>query len=181
MRLFIALPIPEPVKRQLLELQQPIQGVRWQQENQLHLTLKFLGDTEPVRAREVKAGLGDIELPSFTMRLKGFGYFPKGRHPKVLWAGISKNKELVRLQQAVEERCTELGFEAEDRSFKPHITLARLNGVKKRDVLSFVNQHKQFQIPDVPVDEFVLYESKLDPDGAKHTRLKTFPLEGGRT
>lgn len=177
MRLFIALPLPGSVKEQLTDLKQPIEGVRWEQENKLHLTLKFLGDTEYDRARELQQKLEAISVSAFSMSLKGFGYFPKGNQPKVLWTGVKKNKSLTALQQAVEHECTAMGFDPETRSFKPHITIARTNGASKRDVMSFINQHKQFQLPDVPVDEFVLYESKLDPNGAKHSRLKTFSLE----
>lgn len=176
MRLFIALPIPQFVKQQLVDLEQPIGGVRWQSENQIHLTLKFLGETGSEQANDLKSHLGDITLPAFTISLKGFGYFPQGKRPRVLWTRIKKSTPLVTLQQTVEDYCREIGFEAENRSFKPHITIARINGASKRDIMSFINQHKQFQISEIPIEEFVLYESKLDSEGARHSRLKTFPL-----
>lgn len=178
MRLFVAIPVPESVKKRLGDLQQPIEGVRWQQQGQLHITLKFLGDTDRDRAQDLQAHLDEIDCSVFSMTLNGFGYFPKGKHPRVLWAGIEKNKSLKTLYNEVERQCTALGFEKESRSFKPHITLARTDGVPKRNIMSFINQHKQFRISDVAVEEFVLYESKLNPDGAKHSRVKTFELTG---
>ncbi|HKK46715.1 MAG TPA: RNA 2',3'-cyclic phosphodiesterase [Balneolaceae bacterium] len=176
MRLFIALPLPDSVKEHLSALKQPNEGMRWQ-DGKYHLTLKFLGDTEDGKAREVQQTLGKINVTPFTMSLDGFGYFPKRGQPKVLWVGVEENKQLFELQKKIEDACSLIGFEPESRPFKPHITLARMNGVAKRDVMSFINQHKQFQIPEIPVKEFVLYESKLHSDGAIHIRVRTFLLK----
>lgn len=176
MRLFIAIPLPDSVIQQLIELQQPIDGVRWQNRNQFHITLKFLGETDPERVSGLQQSLEKIDLPAFSITLSGFGYFPKGKQPRVLWAGIRKNESLAQLHQRVEKSCTALGFDAENRPFKPHITLARVDGTSRRDVMSFINQHKKFRMPEVPVDEFVLYESKLHPKGAKHIRKDTIKL-----
>jgi len=176
MRLFIAIPLPAAVKQHLEELEQPIEGVRWQHNGQYHLTLKFLGETEDSKVSELQQELANIQPDIFAISLKGFGYFPQGRHPKVLWAGIKKSHHLLDLHKRVEKVCQSFGFEPENRDFKPHVTLARMNGVAKRDVMSFINQHKQFQIPNIPVEEFVLYESRLHSDGAMHIRLRTFPL-----
>lgn len=177
MRLFIALPIPDTVKQQLAELYQPIEGVRWQKQSQIHLTLKFLGDTQEEHASELQRKLDKIEHPAFHMDLEGLGYFPKGKQPKVLWAGITPNDLLVDLRNTIENVSTSLGFEAESRPFKPHITLARVKGESKREIMSFINQHKRFRIPEIPVSEFVLYESSLHPDGAVHSRVNAYQLE----
>lgn len=177
MRLFIAIPLPEPVKKQLADLQQPMEGMRWQQEEQMHLTLKFLGSTDRTKARKLQEKLKQVGCLAFDMTLAGFGYFPEGGEPKVLWVGIDENEALNNLQHTVEHICISTGFDAEDRPFKPHITIARVRGTSKRDVHSFINQHKRFRIPEIPVEEFVLYESKLDPEGATHHRLDTFRLK----
>ncbi len=176
MRLFIAVPLPDTVTDQFADLQQPIDWLRWQDRNQLHITLKFLGETDPERVPEINQNLSQIQLPAFSMTIKGFGYFPKDKQPRVLWSGIDNNQSLQKLQQSVEQTCTDIGFDAEGRPFKPHITIARIDGGSKRDVMSFINQHKKFSIPDVPVDEFVLYESKLSSEGATHIRKKSFNL-----
>lgn len=176
MRLFIALPIPSSAKKRLGELHQPIEGVRWQQEGQIHLTLKFLGETDPERAQDLKNDLQNITMPAFDISIQGFGYFSQDKQPRVLWADIKKSAPLKNLQKAVELKCQELGFKAESRAFKPHITIARINGGANCDIMSFINQHKRFQISDIPIEEFVLYESKLNAEGAKHIRLKAFPL-----
>lgn len=176
MRLFIAIPLAEQVRNQLAQLQQPINGVRWQKEEQIHLTLKFLGDTSGEQFQALLPQLEGVEATAFTIHLQGFGYFPKGKHPRVLWAGVEPSEPLLELQKEIEEACSKVGFEPEQRPFKPHITLGRVKGGSKSDVMSFINQHKQFKNSDVPVDNFVLYESKLHPEGAKHHRRKVFQL-----
>ncbi|MDZ7683132.1 MAG: RNA 2',3'-cyclic phosphodiesterase [Fodinibius sp.] len=176
MRLFIAVPISAKAKDQLVDLQQPIEGVRWEPKDKLHLTIKFLGDTASKQVRCLQQQLGTIQQAAFSLSLQGMGYFPKGKQPKVLWAGVKKSQQLIDLHHKVEKVCTGMGFDADSRPFKPHITLGRINGVPKRDMMSFINEHKQFRIPELPVHEFVLYESKLDSTGAKHSRVETFSL-----
>jgi 2'-5' RNA ligase len=179
MRLFIALPIPESVKQQIAELHQPIEGVRWQKQSQIHLTLKFLGNTDEEHARELQRNLDEIEQQAFQLDINGFGYFPEGKQPKVLWSGITPNTLLVDLRNTIEDVCTSLGFEVESRPFKPHITLGRVKEASKREIMSFINQHKHFRIPEIPVTEFVLYESELHSDGAVHSRVNTYRLGKG--
>lgn len=176
MRLFIAIPLPENVKQKLVDLQQPIDGVRWQNSTQIHLTLKFLGDCITERVKELRQYLGNVSYSSFRMTMNGLGYFPENRQPTVIWAGVEESDPLMNLQKIIEEKCTELGFEPESRPFKPHVTLGRVKDASKSDVLSLINKHKQFSIDDMLVTEFVLYQSKLHPDGARYHRLHTFEL-----
>lgn len=176
MRLFVAIPMPESVKNSLAELRQPIDGIRWQEKDKLHLTLKFLGDTNPDRLQNLQVALDRINISSFSITLQGFGYFPKGKHPRVLWIGIKKNQSLHKLHRSIEHKCADLGFEHEKHSFKPHVTIARISGGSKSDVMSFINQNEQFKLQEVPVEEFVLYESKIDPEGARHLRIKSVTL-----
>jgi 2'-5' RNA ligase len=176
MRLFIAIPIPNSVKERLIQLEQPIRGLRWERRQKLHLTLKFLGETESERRQELQNSLRAIKFDVFNITLKGLGYFPENARPKVVWVGVEKNKALMTLQQEIEKECVKIGFTPESRSFKPHITIARSKGVSKRDVDSFVKHHKDFNIADVPVSNFVLYESVLKPKGSVHSRLETFEL-----
>ena len=176
MRLFIGIPMPEVVKEQLVELQKPIDGFRWQEKQKLHLTLKFLGETEQPRAQKVDRELAGIDLSGFSITLNGLGYFPENKQPRVLWAGIKKTKPLQKLYEAVEKRCIALGFNPEQRDFKPHVTIARIKNSTRSEVESFIDQYNQLHLPDVPVKEFVLFESKLKPEGAKHSRINTYYL-----
>lgn len=176
MRLFIAVPLPKEVKNVLIDLQEPIDGVRWQREQQMHLTLKFIGEANTQLTKSLQKRLSEIEYSTFTIRLKGLGYFPERSHPKVLWVGLRENLSLKELQQKVEEKCHEVGIAPESRPYKPHITLCRVQGASKRTINAFFNKHKKFEVEDIWVDQFVLYESKLHPDGARHRRVQTFSL-----
>lgn len=176
MRCFVAIPLPKRVKRELIDLQQPIKKLRWQKMDQFHLTLKFLGDVSGDNIEALQTELSNIKRPAFSLSLEGFGYFPKGKNPRVLWAGIEENSALKTLRDKVEKKCVSAGFEAEERPFKPHITLGRMKGASKSEVMEFINQHKQFEISDIPIDKFVLYQSKLHPEGAEYIELKTFRL-----
>lgn len=172
MRLFIAIPMPEKVGDELSRLQQPIGGVRWEQKDKYHLTLKFLGNTESHKLEELQSTLDAINCSAFSMTMEGVGYFPRGGSPRVLWAGIHKDQPLQELQQTVEDLCTDLDFEPEQRSFKPHVTIGRVKDTPKNVITSFVEQNQDFRIDDIPVNKVVLYESKLHPDGARHIPKK---------
>ncbi|PAU93360.1 RNA 2',3'-cyclic phosphodiesterase [Aliifodinibius salipaludis] len=176
MRLFIAIPLREGVKRKLLDLRQPIDGMQWQSQEQMHLTLKFVGEVDKTTPSELRGELDNIVHPAFTMTITGIGYFPEGKQPKVVWAGVKENTTLQELHQKVEDHCEKMGIAPENRSYKPHVTIGRTKNTSKRTVTSFINQHKKFAIPDISVSEFVLYESKLHPDGARHYPLQTYSL-----
>ncbi len=176
MRLFIAIPLPDYVKSALSELQQPIDGVHWTDAGRYHLTLRFIGEVDQGVFEKVRQQLSSIALPPFEMDIKGFGYFPEQKRPRVLWAGIDEEPSLMELQRKAEEACRQAGVEPESRDFVPHITLAKIKGGRKRDVMSFINQHKTFRIESIPVTEFVLYESRLHKDGAVHTPLERYSL-----
>lgn len=181
MRLFIAISLPDPVRRRLSDLKQSIEGVRWQRQKQLHITLKFLGDTPEERLNPLVNKLQGVDQQAFVISIKGLGYFPKGRRdPRILWAGVSNHTKLVRLHSRIEEKCVAMGYKAEGHPFKPHITLGRIKNTAKRDILSFINQHKRFVIPEIAVTKFVLYESKLRSEGAVHKKIEHFPLTSSR-
>lgn len=181
MRLFIAIPLPSEVKDELHGLMQSVSGIRWQNYKQLHITLKFLGDTETDQLNKLSGKLNSIKHPPFTFTCKGLGYFPEGRQPRVLWIGVENETPIGDLQGSIEDACTQSGFECESRPFKPHITLGKVKGASKREVTAFINQHKRVRITDIPVEEFILYESKLSPDGATHKPHTRFPLTNGKT
>ncbi len=177
MRLFIAIPLPQGVKQKLLDLQQPINGVRWQSQEQMHLTLKFVGEVDTTTASELREELDNITYPGFLMTIEGIGYFPDGQQPKVVWAGIKENANLQELHKNVEDRCKKKGIAPENRPYKPHVTIGRTKNTSKQAVTSFINKYNSFILPDIPVNEFALYESKLHPDGARHHRLQTYLLK----
>lgn len=177
MRLFVAVPLPKGVRQKLLDLQQSIDGMRWQSQEQMHLTLKFVGEVDATGASELRKELDKISHPGFSMTIAGLGYFPEGKRPNVVWVGINENANLRELHKKVEDRCKNIGIAPENRPFKPHVTIARANNTSKRAVTSFITKHKTFAVTGIPVNEFILYESRLHLDGARHHPLQSYVLK----
>lgn len=177
MRLFIAVPLPDKVKDALLEIREPIEGVRWQNPEQMHLTLKFLGDTPRQEISGIEQELKQLAAEPFSMDISGVGQFPKSGPPRVVWAGVSDNELLLQLQAEVEKRCSKLGFPPEDREYHPHITLARVKNNRNSAIEELIHRHSDFSLNDIPVDRLVLYESQLQPEGAVHNPLTSFTLK----
>src|SRR5918993_863707 len=126
-RLFVAIRPPERVREQLLDLMEGVPDLRWQQEEQLHLTLRFIGEVERPVAEDLAAALAGIRCERFSIRLDGVGKFEKRRHG-ALWAGASPKDRLKALNAKVERACQSAGREPERRAYHPHITPARWNG-----------------------------------------------------
>jgi 2'-5' RNA ligase len=130
-RLFVALNLPETVRKSLCTCVQPLQSMgfalRWMTAEQVHLTLKFLGDVEPERKGELVAALGRACAGArpVTLSLGGFGVFPHYERPRVVWVGVAPEPALELLQHRTEQELAPLGFPTEARAFRPHITLGR--------------------------------------------------------
>ncbi|HYW35366.1 MAG TPA: RNA 2',3'-cyclic phosphodiesterase [Balneolaceae bacterium] len=179
MRLFIAIPLPDHVKNVMIGLQESIDGIKWQSPDQMHLTLKFLGETPRDELSTIYAQLENISQQEFILNVKGVGVFPNLRAPRVIWAGVKKSDPLAKLYRSVEKQCQNAGFEPEKRSFKPHITLGRVKGAPAHRVKRFVQKEQAAALTaQMTVDRFNLYRSKLTHAGAVHTVVKEFPLSG---
>ena len=173
-RLFVALDVPADVRDALAALQADLDGARWTQPEQFHLTLRFLGDTEPERLSALKAPLAAVSPPPLDLRLDGFTVFPSRRRPRVLVARVTPTDVLLQLQQQIEEAVQGVGFEAEPKPFRPHITLARFKRVDPRAVHTYLRTHEASGA--FTADRFYLYASTLHASGAVHERLASFPL-----
>lgn len=178
MRLFVAIDLPEEHNRRLAGIgpDSELDGVRWYPADQLHLTLKFIGEEPPGRLDEITEQLTDLPVDPFTMTVQGLGYFPPNRHPRVIWAGLDENRRLQNLQQNVENMLESIGIEPEKRDFTPHITLGKNKSVNKTRVEQLIEEHKHLLIEDITVDRFTLYASELHPDGAEHIPQAEFML-----
>lgn len=178
MRLFVAIDLPEKINEKLADIgaQSGLSGIRWYPAEQLHLTLKFIGDQPVGRLDEFKQQLTDLPVDSFTMDVEGLGYFPPNRHPRVIWAGLRENDLLQNLQQNVENVLEEIGVKPERRAYTPHITLGKNKSVNKTRVEEFIGNHSDLLFEDVPVQKFTLYASELHPDGAVHIPQEEFEL-----
>lgn len=175
-RLFVALDLPDRVTDQLASLQDEELDVKWVVPNKIHLTLRFLGDVDASRVGAINEALGQIDAPGFEVTPKGLGVFPSHRSPSVLWVGLRNNPALHELQQQVEEAVVELGFDPENRSFTPHLTIARCKHTDPEKVRSFMKAHGDFSAPSFTCDTFYLYESELHPEGARYTKRGSYDL-----
>jgi 2'-5' RNA ligase len=183
-RAFIGIGLPPGVRDAVEDAIGPVRGtavpVSWVVKGNLHITMKFLGETSPENVRV----LGDL-LPGvaagfspFPLVAAGGGAFPGNRNPRVFWVGFLEPLELVgKLQQNMEEALSGAGFPREDRRFHPHITVGRVRGVLppawgERFVRSLSG--REFGV--VPVSSLRLFESRLSPGGAIYTVVRDFPL-----
>ena len=119
MRLFVAIELPDVVTRRLAELQEAIRGISWTPGSNFHLTLKFIGDTDPREIETIRERLSEIAIQPFILQLRGVGYFPeRGGPPRVLWVGLHKTPpQLFQLQHKVENALFRLGFDPGKRSY----------------------------------------------------------------
>jgi 2'-5' RNA ligase len=174
-RLFVALPIPEPIARRLILVQAGIPGARWIEARNLHVTLRFIGEVEEHVAAEIDEALAAIRAPAFDLTVNGFGTFGS-KNPHALWAGVEKVPELVHLQAKADSAVNRCGVDPEPRKFTPHITLARLKGAPVARLQAFIAGSSPFQAGPERVDHFILYRSHLGRSGAEYEALAEYPL-----
>jgi len=186
MRLFIAIEVPEPPRRELrrrLEgLRDRLPRARWVDLENLHLTLLFLGETAEgeIPALAAKLRQAFARCPPLGLRLSEGGTFPPGRPARVAWVGIEGPQELMTLQQDVTGAAVEaLGFEPEKRAYHPHVTLARCPDPWRREAIDKLKNALTGPIgPPFVADRGVLFESKLSPKGARYLVVESFPMTG---
>lgn len=177
MRLFVAIPLPEEVKMQLQQLQEPVDGLQWQRPDQYHLTLRFIGEVSDNMTRRVEDELNQVDTSPFDIQLTGLGYFPQSSIPKVIWAGVKKNKRLTELQSQVEQACQRAGLEPDNRSYQPHITLGRNKEASKTKLRSLLDRYRHIRADAIPVTSFNLYTSELIRKGAIHRIRRKYPFQ----
>ncbi len=174
-RLFIGIDLPLHVKDRLTSLAGGVPGARWQSEEQLHLTLRFIGDVEGPMANDIANALDGLEMETFDLTLSGVGQFGDKR-PHVIWAGLEQSPQLHRLASKVEQTLQRVGLAPETRKYTPHVTLARLKNPSLDRVFNYLSEHALFQAPAFTVSEFHLYESHLGSAGAIYQIVSSYPL-----
>jgi len=178
MRLFTALDLPDAARTQTAALQAPnALDARWTSPDQFHVTIRFIGDASAKRADRYEEALARIEAPAVDCIPYGFDVLPSRRSPRVLIVGLERTDELMMLYEAVSNALEGKGLAPEERTYRPHVTLARLNDVPAATVHSFLDAHDASSLSSFHVDTLSLYESTLTPDGAVHERRAAFSLE----
>ena len=185
MRLFIAIEVPETVKKELAVAQAKLKvtGVdaSWTRAEGVHLTLKFLGEVPEGKISEIMNALTNAvgSHAGFRVNVAGTGAFPDQKNARVVWAGMSGDVDtLAMLQVAVEEAMASLGFEREKRTFTPHLTIGRIRNIPSRDRwLKAFDGIKDLTLPAFEVHAVSLMKSELKPAGAVYTEMGRVELQ----
>ncbi len=176
LRLFIALEPPETIKQELLSLQNYMLGARWQTDEQLHITLNFIGEVDNSVFADVKRALATIHFESLSCHCHGVDYFGSKQQPRILLAKIVPSIALIKLHKRIYQALSESEIKTEKKKFKPHITLARLNQASYQSVGEFIQQKALFKSEEFVLDAFHLISSRLSNDGAKYLIEESYPL-----
>lgn len=184
-RAFIACEIPESVLENVSKVQEDLRkldlDVSWTRVSGIHITLKFLGDIEEEYIDKIAAIIEEASKGQspFEISIKGSGAFPNLKNPRVIWIGVEDGtKGLTRLQQPLDYGLNALGFEPEEREFRPHLTLGRVKGPRGKERLSAaVSELREIELGSFAVDRVILYKSELKPTGAVYTKLKEVILQ----
>lgn len=174
-RLFIAIRPPEHVRDLLIDAMDDSPALRWVGDEQLHLTLRFIGEVERPVANDIAAALERIRSPAFDLRIADVGKFEQ-RNGGALWAGVSPKQPVVALAAKVERAIQQAGLEAEHRAFMPHITLARWNRRNAEAVDAFLRRNSDLRSEPFGVDRFILFESRLSRHGAHYEETSVYAL-----
>ncbi len=174
-RLFVAIRPPEAIRDLLIDAMDDSPDFRWQDDGQLHLTLRFVGEVDRPQADDLADALGRIRVEHFQLRINGVGRFEQ-RSSGALWAGVEPKEPVAALAAKVERVCQQVGIEPERRAFHPHITLARWKGRRTREVQSFLDRTRGLLSDPFEVDRFTLFESRLSRHGAHYEPAAEYPL-----
>jgi RNA 2',3'-cyclic 3'-phosphodiesterase len=179
-RLFVALEIPSAVRENLAALVRELRALapqaKWVRTENLHVTLKFIGEVPEVELAAIRSALGGVRsnLP-VTLDFRGLGFFPNEKHPRVFWAGIEASANLKALAADIEDAAEKIGVPREKRPFSPHLTLARFESPKPSDPFrAAISKNAARECGSLRASQFLLIESKLKPAGAEYTTLESF-------
>lgn len=175
-RLFVGLEVPEPIKQHIALMCHGVPGARWQTNDQIHVTLRFIGEVAPPKAADIDAALSAVQAPRFSVRFKGVDIFGESKKPRVLWTGMEPEEDVQHLRDKVESALVRCGVTPEKRKFKPHLTLARFKE-RPRRLGQFLAANNDFSTEYFPVEDFILFESHLSRNGAQYEVKARYPLQ----
>ena len=177
MRLFIGIALPEAVRGKLAVLQSGLPGAKWAKPENLHLSLRFIGDMDRRGAEDIDSALRDILVPSFDLNLSGLGCFESKGRVRALWVEAVKADHLKRLHEKIESAVVRAGQEPERRKFKSHITLARFKGGSSNERIgSYIEHNNYIHAGPFTVDRFTLFRSHLGGEGSVYESLADYDL-----
>jgi 2'-5' RNA ligase len=176
-RLFVAIPLPDEGIESLTSIFHGIPNAKWKNEDQLHLTLQFIGEVDQRSYDHIRGALANIHFPSFPLEIHGIGHFASKKVPKILWAGVKSNDSLLDLQKEISKSLKH--FPSPDKKkFIPHITLAKLRNVNELSLAQYFQSNSLFNFGPFPITEFNLYSSILTSEKAIYHVEESYELAG---
>jgi len=175
-RLFTAIEIPADVAQMLTFLRGGLPGARWIDQENYHITLRFIGDVDLRVAHDLASMLDRVSRPAFELRLDGVSSFG-GRKPRAVFANVAPSQALMDLQAEHERLMQRVGLPPEGRKYTPHVTLARLRDSSSRQVADYLSDRGSFRSAPFRVERFVLYSSRDSVGGGPYVVEADYPLE----
>jgi len=183
-RAFISIEIPQEIKEKISLIQEQLKSVEtpvsWVRLDSIHLTLKFLGNIMEEQIPDIKKCIDTAVngISPFNVNVKGGGVFPNLNYPRVIWLGLEdKTDSLFKIQKGIDNCLEKIGFEPEERGFKPHLTLGRVKSLKgKNQLIRTIHIYKDIEVGEIYVDKIKLMRSQLNPAGAIYTVLEEVRL-----
>jgi RNA 2',3'-cyclic 3'-phosphodiesterase len=180
MRLFVAVDLPNEIRKTLADIQQELRpasgSVRWVAPEAIHITLKFIGETPEKKLEDIDTALNGFAWKPFTITVRGVGFFPGNRSPRVFWAGLEA-PTMKDMAEELDTRMERIGIDKEKRAFRPHITLARARDTRIDSTLVTASEpYQEHDFGSFVADRVYLFQSTLRPSGAVYEKLKEYLL-----
>jgi 2'-5' RNA ligase len=183
-RCFIAVTLPEETKKALgsviTEMKKAEADVKWVPAGNIHLTLKFLGNTDASRVPEITESLGKklSHYNSFYITIAGVGCFPSEKRPRVIWVGIEDADILGDIQKEIDSVMVRFGYAPEERPFSPHLTIGRVRSPKRvTELMNRFEDFRKFELGRIEVSDIHVMQSELKPAGAEYRSIGSIPLK----
>jgi 2'-5' RNA ligase len=183
LRCFISVELPEELKKNIYvhveKLKAAGADVKWVRPENLHLTLKFLGDTQEELLKDINERLISLAAAhgSFFLHISGAGTFPNIKYPRIIWLGVHDSEQIIKLQHDIDKSMAGLGFEKDDKQFTPHLTIGRVKSMRNKDALiKELTILKEADFGKIEVINMTLMRSELKPGGAEHFKLNEIPV-----
>jgi len=183
LRCFIAIEIPETIKKSIADIIESLKksgsDVKWVSDENIHITLQFLGETEEALIPDIKGALNKIlaTYSPFYIKIADVGCFPSGRRPRVIWVGMEESKSVINLYNYIASEMVKLGYQKEERGFTPHVTIGRVKSNRNLgELLRRLDEFTVTDFPDFEVQNITLMKSELKPSGAKYYSLAEIPF-----
>jgi len=176
LRLFTAIEIPFDIRQRLSTLQSGLEGVRWVEPDDFHITLRFLGDIPEDMAADADDALAALPFTPLEIEIEGVGAFG-GAKPHALYANVKSNPELTLLQSRHESAMRRIGLAPETRNYMPHVTLARLNRIEPERIYRYIEAHNLFACPRFAVKRVALFSARPSKGGGPYVAERYYPEE----